>query len=499
MMKMIKSLLFCAIRLKNKTAVAAVALLVATLCGCNGWRDPHEKVATLPPIFPDYIGVTVPRNIAPPNFEISGASRIQALLTAGDEELRVIGDRYVDIDIEDWRILQAAALKNDGKISVCVSVWTEQDIEGVEYKPFDIIVSEDEVDAWVAYRLIPPGYESWCRMGIYERNLESFDERAIITNDQNNKGCVNCHSFAQYDAENGMVFHARGIGGGTVVYQNGVLDKIALETMGLQMSGTYPMWHPQGRFVVFSSNKTRQSFYAHSRDKIEVYDQGSDLMIYDSKNKDVLTDERFTDSLNWETFPAFSPDGRWLYFCTAKPVKMPAQYDQLHYSIVRVPFDCETGRLGAQIDTVYNANKQGGSASFPRISPDGRWLMFTLADCGTFPIHHKEADLRLLDLTADATPVMHKIDNINSPDVDSYHSWSSNGRWVILSSKRVDGSYTRLFLAHWDGKHFTKPMLLPQRDPKHNVQRLYSYNIPEFIKSPVIFDSDEIAELFKMN
>lgn len=481
-------------------------VVVMALAGCVGRREAVRHADTLPPIFPDYIGITVPRNIAPPNFEIAGARTIQAVLNAGNEELVVIGDRYVDIAVDDWRTLQAAALKSDGRISVSVSAWTDQDEGGVSYDPFDIFVSEDDVDPWVAYRLIPPGYETWCRMGIYERDLESFDERAIITNDQNNKGCVNCHSFAQYDADKGMLFHSRGIGGGTVVYQNGVIDKIALESMGKQMSGTYPMWHPEGRFVVFSSNKTRQSFYAHSRDKIEVYDQGSDLMIYDSKNKNVLLDERFTDSLNWETFPAFSPDGQWLYFCTAKAVKMPAQYDQLRYSIVRVPFDSETGQLGEKIDTVYSASRQGGSASFPRISPDGHLLLFTLADCGTFPIHHKEADLKLMDLSKlDTTKesigeaVMLSADDINSPDVDSYHSWSSNGRWVVLSSKRIDGSYTRLFLSHWNGKRFSKPMLLPQRDPEHNVQRLYSYNIPEFIKSPVLFDADEIAELFKMN
>ena len=125
-------------------------------------------------------------------------------------------------------------------------------------------------------------------------------------------------------------------------------------------------------------------------------------------------------------------------------------------------------------------------------------MLFTWTQCGTFPIHHKEADLRLVDIGG-GFAVLDDIGDINSGDVDSYHSWSSSGKWVVLSSKRIDGRYTRLFLSHWDGRRFSKPMLLPQRDPEHNVQRLYSYNIPEFIKGPVLFDADEVAELFKLD
>ena len=476
--------------LKSQISLSLIALL---LCSCGGWREAGGSSKDVPPIFPDYVGVTVPANIAPLNFEVTDATHLQATLRVGEEEVRVSGSRYVDIDPDEWQQLINAALKSGGKISVSVAAWTEEHPDGVQYKPFDIMVSNDEVDRWVVYRQIPPSYELWSRMGIYERDLTSFDERAIVVNKQNNNGCVNCHSFADYNPEKGMVFHARGKGGGTVVYHDGHLEKIALEQIGPQKSGTYPMWHPSGNWVVFSSNLTRQSFYAHSQDKIEVYDQRSDIILYNVRAKDVICDERFCDSLSWETFPAFSPDGKWLYFCTAKAVRMPMQYKDLRYSIVRVPFNEATGELGAQVDTIYSASRQGGSASFPRLSPDGRHLLFTWADCATFPIHHKEADIKMIDL--DSGEVV-ELPEINSPDVDSYHSWSSSGRWVVLSSKRIDGRYTRLFLSHWDGKAFTKPMLLPQRDPEHNRQRMYSYNIPEFIKEHILFDPDEMAELF---
>ena len=468
------------------------------LTGCTNWRKPSTKVNVYPDIFPDYVGVTIPENIAPLNFEIEGAVHLQAVMSAGSERLEVSGDKYIDIALDDWQDLIKAALNTNKQIVVSVSAWTEKHPDGVEYKPFNIIVSADDVDGYVAYRLIPPGYESWSRMGIYQRDLSSFDESVIVSNCQNHNGCVNCHSFSDYNPEKGMMFHARGERGGTVIYQGGNLRKVALEQLGQHRSGTYPMWHPSGRFIVFSSNVTRQFFYGHSQDKIEVYDQASDLMIYDVNNNQVLTDERFTDSLNWETFPAFSSDGRWLYFCTAKAVKMPVEYNNLRYSICRVPFDDKTGHLGDKIDTVYSASRQGGSASFPRISPNGEFLLYTWADCATFPIHHKEADLKMIDLKSGNQFKQVDVSSLNSNDVDSYHSWSSNGKWVVLSSKRIDGRYTRLFLSHWDGVKFSKPLLIPQRNPDSNKQRMYSYNIPEFIKTPIDFNHDEMASLFKV-
>lgn len=470
--------------------------VVLFLSSCDGWKTPTATEKVFPPVFPDYIGVTVPENVAPPNFGIEGAYRIQAVFSTGKRNVRVSGESHIEIGVSLWRSLTEEALKTGGRISVGVSAWTDRYPDGVEFSPFNVYVSGDKIDNYVVYRLIPPGYESWSRMGIFQRDLTTYEETAIVTNAQNNNGCVNCHSFCAYDAGKGMMFHARGLGGGTVIYQDGSLRKVALEQTGPKLSGTYPMWHPGGRFVVLSSNNTRQSFYGHSRDKIEVYDQRSDLILYDVKNDCVLTDERFTDSLSWETFPAFSPDGKWLYFCTAKPVRMPVDYNKLRYSICRVAFDSGSGQLGAKVDTVYSALRQGGSVSFPRISPDGKYMMFTWADCATFPIHHKEADLKMVDLSAFPEVAAVKTDMLNSNDVESYHSWSSNGHWVVFSSKRIDGRYTRLFLAHWDGKRFSKPMLLPQRNPEHNRNRLYSYNIPEFANTAVRIDKDTMAELF---
>lgn len=477
--------------MKTMVRVLPVVLVATLICAC-GKGSPAAQVAEDAPIYPDYTDVTVPANIAPMNFGIRGAEAVRSVWKLdGKELLKAEGEDYVSLSEGDWRKLMNDAKGRD--IEVTVSVWNDKYPQGATYKPFRIHVAEEDVDNWLAYRLIPPGYENWNHMGIYERNLTSFEVKTLIENNQNNKGCVNCHQFAGWSPDN-MMFHARGKGGGTVVVTDGVPKKVVMAALSGGRSGTYPAFHPSGRFIAFSNNRTHQVFYARSRDKVEVYDAKSDLMFYDVRKGQVLTDERFNDSISWETFPAFSPDGCSLYFCTAHSVDMPVEYEKLHYSICRVAFNEQDGSLGEQVDTVYSASSLGGSCSFPRISPDGRYLLFTLADCATFPIHHKEADLKMLDLQTNE-PV--DVSVLNSPDVDSYHSWSSNGHWVVLSSKRQDGQFTKLYLSYFNDGKFTKPFLLPQKNPYQNDRILYSYNIPEFITKPAEFGKNELAKLFK--
>ncbi len=479
-----------------------LCFFVGVLTACNGNNNScAEKSSEYPNIFPDYINTTIPENIAPLNFKIKDATHIKAVVTLdGCEMFDLNGKNTIEFPEKKWKdLLKKAAGKN---LQVTVSAWTEKHPNGIEYKPFDISVSKDLIDPWIAYRLIPPGYELWNRMGIYQRNLETFKQEAIITNSQNNKGCVNCHSFCNYDSKN-WLFHARGEGGGTVLTLNGKTLKLAIEQLGPKKSATYPYWHPSGKYIAFSSNTTRQTFYGISRNKIEVFDMNSDLIIYDVENNKIITDQRFCGSPDWETFPSFSPDGKYLYLCVAhlniseqQRQKMQAYFEKMKYALIRVPFDATTGNLGSKIDTIYSPAHEGGSVSFPRISPDGKFIMFTKADCATFPIQHAEADLVMKDANTGKTI---STEVLNSKYSDSYHSWSSNSRWILFSSRRIDGKYTRLFISHCDadGK-FTKPFLLPQKDPEQNSTLLYAYNIPEFIKEKVTLDREKTSDLFRI-
>lgn len=454
--------------------------------------QPQESSTEYPDIFPDYKNIVIPCNIAPTNFMVEGASRISADFYLGNEKLFTAdGDHVVDIPQKAWKkSLERAKGK---QLKVVVSVWDEKHQEGIRYRDFKITVSNDSITPWIAYRLIPPGYVLWKTMGIYQRHLEDFEEDCIISNNENHEGCVNCHSFQNYSPQR-FLFHARGKNGCSVMVKNGKAERLELDKIAPYFKGTYPYWHPKGRFVVLANCDTHQAFYGQSNNKVEVYDLESDLMVYDSQEHKVITDPRFTEKQYWETFPAFSPDGKSLYFCQAHARNIPKEIAQLKYAILRTDFNETNGTLGNKVDTIYNPRTDGGSVSFPRISPDGRFLLFTESESGTFPIWHKQADLKMIDLQTkkqvDTAP-------LNSKDVDSYHSWDQKGKWIIFSSRRLDGRYTRLFIAHFDPKSgFSKPFLLPQETPEHNNERMYSYNIPEFVNGKIILE-ESVAHLFE--
>ena len=144
------------------------------------------------------------------------------------------------------------------------------------------------------------------------------------------------------------------------------------------------------------------------------------------------------------------------------------------------------------MDTLYKAREAGRSVKFPRVSPDGKRLLYTVSDYGNFSIWHKDADLHMLDLS---TGAIDSLPEVNSPDVESYHSWSGNSRWFVFSSRRDDGLFTRPYLVHVDERgQCGKPFLLPQASPDYYECSLFSFNVPEFIHTPVIISKERLVE-----
>ena len=137
------------------------------------------------------------------------------------------------------------------------------------------------------------------------------------------------------------------------------------------------------------------------------------------------------------------------------------------------------------------------SVCHPRVSPDGRWLLYTVAYYGTFPIWHPEADLRMMDLK---TGQVQKLDNVNSRKSDTYHSWSSNSRWFVFASKRDDGLYGKPYFCYVDaaGK-VHKPFCLPQKDPDRYDNMLKSFNAPELGRAPLPFTDSDVADAMKLS
>ena len=478
---------------------AAATLLMA--CGNqipqNFWESDE-----LPDIYPDYTNVTVPVNIAPLTFEIDGkADDVVARLTAGSEEL-ICGGSKVQPDADEWK-----RMVDNAKVdAIKVEVFVENDGQWRRFKPFNIYVSPDSIDPYISYRLISPSYVTYEELTINQRCLENYDESVIYDNMLCSEGadgqCINCHNYQQYNPDR-MQFHARQNLGGTVIAYDGNIQKINMGNDSILSAGVYPTWHPWLQLIVYSTNMTGQLFHSVDPNKIEVFDVESDLIAYDLAKNEVTNIEN--DPAELECFPFWAPDGKTLYYCSAhfeykdtvdKGKEFIRRTDEVKYNLYKKSFNPETLQFGPR-ELVFAADSLDKSATLPRISPDGRYLMFTLAKSGVFHIWHHDADLWMLDLQ---TGKVRNMEELNSPDTESYHSWSSNGRWVVFSSRRYDGNYTRPFMAHIDGNGKAgKPFELPCADPDRHRQFLKCYNVPEFMRGPVTIKPQQFADAIKQD
>ncbi|MDR0349630.1 MAG: hypothetical protein LBH90_09100 [Tannerella sp.] len=453
------------------------------LFSCSGRMNNPETVDETPAIIPDYAGVTIPSTIAPLNFTLPGEfQKLHARIEGAEEygRIEVYGNDCISIPVLSWHKLLE---RNKGN-AVHITVSVKKGGKWVRYKSFPVYISNYPIDYGLVYRLIAPGYEIYSRMGIYQRDLSTFKQTAVYENTLIPGSCVNCHSFNRSDPEE-MSMHIRGEYGGTILKKDGVMDLIDLKTKESTGRGVYPCWHPSGKYIAYSMNNTRQIFHAIDNKKIEVIDLSSDVMVYDREKNQVITSP-LLQTKDFETFPAFSPDGRSLYFCLSDFAGLPAGYKDARYNLCRIDFDPSTGTFGNKTDTIIHASAVHKSVSFPRPSYDGKYIMYTLSDYGNFSIWHKEADLWLLNLrNGECRP----LTEVNSTDTESYHSWNSNSRWFVFSSRRDDGLYTRLYLACMDEEgNISKPFKLPEEKPSVHDPFFYSFNVPEFITSPLKFD-----------
>ena len=479
------------------TYILPAILLMLTACS-ETIHDARQETS-LPAIFPDYTGVTIPVGIAPLNFCMSdrAALMVDAIITDNQgNQLHGQGKETTGFDIDEWHklIVQHAG----DSLQVYVSAKYEDGWHS--YRPFSLYVSPDAIDYGVAYRKLEPGYEVYSKMGIYERNLSTFDETALIENTQFS-GCVNCHSFNHGDPKN-MSLHIRGNHGATLLRLNGTLGAYNTKTDKTIGSCVYPYWHPEGRYIMYSINTTQQVFHVRDANRIEVYDLASDLALYDTHGNELITNPLLMRDSVMETFPAFSADGSTLYFCQAMAIPADSRdLQSLHYNLCRISFDAASGTFGNKIDTLLYAEGLNRTVTMPRPSYDGRYLMFTMADYGQFPIWHHEADLYMVPVDSLQQPItdveQYRMPVANTKDTESFHNWSSNSCWIVFSSRRDDGLFTRLYFSHidQDGKE-TKPFLLPQANPRRYYDELFmSYNVPDFITAPVDFDDLRAEDL----
>lgn len=476
-------------------------IIVAALASCSSKPDAlpadYTEVAERVVLYPDYTDVTIPANIAALNCMVEDtlATAFVAHYQAPEGEMLVGADAsgVLQLDTVQWRTLLQ---QNRGK-DIQVSVYAKRAEGWVRHPAFTLSVAAEDIDAYLSYRLIEPGYELYRQLGLYQRNLTTWDEVAIYENnrtyDDDNNHCINCHNYRQNSTRD-MLFHVRAGHGGTIVVRDGQPRKIGVKDSTIITSAVYPSWHPTADLVAFSTNKTGQVFHLYHQEKVEVIDTRSDLLLYDVQTNEVTHILRTTTDM--ETFPCWAPDGKRLYYTCAHHVNdsiaslpdsvlnaiVTNNYMNIRYDLMAMDFDPATRTFG-EPEMVVDANSRRRSISVPRVSPDGRFVLYTEAQYGQFHIWHQSADLWVKDLERDTC---YALTASNSPDVEAFHSWSSNGRWFVFSSRRMDGNYTRPFIAYFDKQgQSRKAFVLPQEDPEWNRLLLKSYNVPELTRDAV--------------
>lgn len=462
-----------------------IAFTALSISACTG-NTVDE--GCLPDIFPDYIGVTIPADIAPMNFNLMGDYSQVYVSVSGSKggEISCRGS-HAAFRPSQWRKL---AMQNMGG-ELYFTVLGKKDGEWHQFRPFIMKVSENLLEDYgVTYRKFAPGYETYSKIGIYQRDLHSFKETPIIEGNLIPGQCVGCHTANATDPQQ-FLFHVRGRHGATVMQLEGEQKWLNTKTDSTISNAVYSYWHPSGDFVAHSNNFIHQLFWTgHNQRYIEVFDDASDVIVHNVRTDQyILSPLLMTD--DFETYPAFSADGKTLFYCSAPQVDVPAMADDVHYNLCSIDFDADTQTIGTKVDTLINAAAMKKSVTFPRPSFDGKWLLYTLADFGNFPINHNEADLWLMNLQDGSTKA---LQGANSSFDESFHNWSSNSHWILFASRRGDSLYSCIYFCAIDGNgNAGKPFLMPQKNPWEFYHKtLFTFNVPDFTKTKVQFDTKNV-------
>ncbi len=490
-------------RRKSILGATAVALLVVLVVVGYSWtgRDlplEYSSAQRLPRIRPDYSQIVIPPNIAPLNFSVAEpgvAYRVRIHGTGGEDILIASRNPSVMIPPRPWR--QLLEKNRGGRIGVDIYV---QGDDG-RWSRFELIendVAREEIDSHLVYRLIGPLCNTYRVVGIYQRNLEGYDESPVLTN-RSFGGCVNCHSFLnnrpdRFSLQIRPQVADKRIEPGMIGVRDGRAVSLKPQSKAAPRPPGYTAWHPSGSVMAFSMNTTNQIFRGAGAEIRDVFDVDSHLAIMNIQNGAVYATPDIADPDRLENFPNWSADGKVLYYCSAKrlwPRDQPPAFEdimKIMYDLMSIRYDIKKGTL-SEPKRVLAAADTGMSISEPRTSPDGRYLLFCMSAYGGFPIHQSSNDLYLMELKSGK----HRRLKCNSDSSDSWHCWSSNSRWIVFSSRRDNALLSRPYFSYIDAKgREHKPFVLPQKDPAFYDTWLKTYNVPELVSGPITVTQEEL-------
>lgn len=473
------------------------------------------------PIVPDYAdSIALPFNIAPLNFCIrpDSASFVKGRvrITAYDSMQESKG-AYIfplkrtggtALGIKKWKELMQDA--SDGHLEVEIALRTK----GGEWKVYRKLhwqVISQPIDRYLFFRASQ--YEEGVHGELYiaQRDLQTFDNVYIGHNRLMDGNCMNCHDCGNNDASS-MVFHLREAHKGTVLMQGDSIIKIAIPA-DYNLRFTYPAWHPSRKIIAFSTNLPHSVHYSNSVQKLlYTLDTLGSIVFLDVEKMEVFSCPELTDTCYEQVFPTWSPDGKTLYFCRS-PKKEYGRFpfpqyvdsslsmrqnrvEQIWDDLMRMDFDLETHRF-SNLECAYPFSvRLHKSATMPKVSRDGRYLMVSLLKASTFPLQNL-GDFYLMDLSD--TLLLREVRELNTPGSEKGHSFSSSGNWMVFSSSRRTLAIPETYITHFDTAtgYFSKPFLVPQKRGDFYCTNLKGFVFPVLSTKPAAYTAQNVARVAK--
>jgi len=407
-------------------------------------------------------------------------------------------------DGETWERIQKQALGSSAEIRIR-GLSKESPESPVSFGTVGIRISEDPVGAPIFYRdvpLMPTETEKGVIKPIVPSALPLIAWRLRDVREKNSRllmehlpTCANCHSFSKDGKTLGMdldgpqndksMYAIASVSPNMSIRNQDVIAWSSFPGLlpGHPTIAFMPQLSPDGRHAIATLNE--EVYVANFKDYrfLQVFYPTRGILAWYSRETGRVEALPGADDPDYvHTNAVWSPDGRHLVFARAKARdpypegRQPAAFANdpnetpIKFDLYRIPFN--DGK-GGRAEPIAGASRNGMSNSFPRVSPDGRWIVFVQSRNGQ--LMRPDGLLHIVPSKGGKARRM----VCNTPLMNSWHSFAPNGRWMVFSSKGRS-PYTQMFLTHIDEQGNDSPAVLVENATAANR----AANLPEFVNIP---------------
>ncbi len=453
------------------------------------WHGPSPASWTIGIAFGDGgpgIKLTTPGGPPPPGEidkrAISETNRLPAVAT---------GHSWTP-DASTWAAIKRRSVEHPATVTIGdarIRIQTSRDAVGAPIFYRDVPLMPSEVQKGVIKPLATAGIPliAW-RL----RDIGEPKSRVVL---EGLHTCTNCHSFSRDGKTLGMDVDGPENDKGTyaiapvaprmtIANENVITwNSFKAKPAGQSTIGFLSQVSPDGRYAVTTLNE--EVYVANFKDYrfLQVFYPTRGILAWYNRETGRMEALPGADDPRYvHTDAAWSPDGKYLVFARAEaresypggrklaeyagdPNEIPIQYD-----LYRIPF--HDGK-GGKPEPIRGAARNGMSNTFPKVSPDGRWIVFV--KCRNGQLMRPDSELWIVPAEGGEARRM----RANTALMNSWHSFSPNGRWLVFSSKSRS-PYTQMYLTHLDEDGRDTPPILIENSTAANR----AVNLPEFVNIP---------------